>query len=136
MSDEYLHIYEKYMKSRLPSVVKNQLRDVEEEFTKYSFSLNSHLIFSYDVCGGCEAHAILTAMHHGVRGNGTPRSHATANATATNSTTTVNSASNSTTGAIPASALDAAVWAAGLLKDLSTTQRKENIALKHCPNYD
>jgi hypothetical protein len=28
------------------------------------------------------------------------------------------------------------VWAAGLLKDLSTTQRKENIALKHCPNYD
>jgi hypothetical protein len=117
MSDEYLNIYKQYIMARLPFKVMNKFRDVEDELTQYSFGLHTHLIFSYDVCGGCEAHAILTAMHHGV----------TVAAAAPTTTTSPKTA---------VSAVDAAVRGAGLLRDLSPTQREKNIALKYCPTFD
>ena len=38
-------------------------RDVEHDLEeKYAFDLNTHTLYSFDVCGGCEAHAILMSM--------------------------------------------------------------------------
>jgi hypothetical protein len=121
MSEEYLTIYKKYMKQRLRPKVNNRLRDVEDELTQYSFAWYSELIFSYEVCGGCEAHAILTAMHHGVTA---PRSDPSSRIM------------NTSTSAAKVSAVDAAVRAAGLLRDLSPTQRETNIGFKYCPAFD
>jgi hypothetical protein len=109
------------MKLRLPTKAMNTFGDVEDELAEYSFDLNKKLIFSYDVCGGCEAHAILTAMHHGVTA---PRSDPSSRTM------------NTSTSAAKVSAVDAAVRAAGLLRDLSPTQRETNIALKYCPTFD
>jgi hypothetical protein len=110
------------MKLRLAIKTLNIFGDVTDELAEYSFDLNNKLIFSYDVCGGCEAHAILTAMHHGV--------------TAPRSDPSSRRANSSTTATAKDSAVDAAVRAAGLLRDLSPTQRETNIALKHCPTFD
>jgi hypothetical protein len=112
MSEEYLGMYKKFMQHRLMSLVMNRYRDVEDELTQYSFSLHDHLIFSFDVCGGCEAHAILTAMHHGVTGA---------------------EGATSRRNAGPMTA-EEAVRAAGLLRDLTASQREGNIALKNCPS--
>jgi hypothetical protein len=120
MSEEYLAIYKKYIMERLPSKVMNKFRDVEDELTQYSFSLHNHLIFSYDVCGGCEAHAILTAMHYDEKVASPSDAGITSTSTAT------------ATGA----ATDAKVRAAGLLRDLSRAQREKNMALKYCPSFD
>jgi hypothetical protein len=121
MSEEYLAMYKKYVRRHLPIKVMNRLRDVESELTQFSFGLHDILIFSYDVCGGCEAHAILTAMHHGVTA---PRSDPSSRIM------------NTSTTAARVSAVDAAVRAAGLLRDLSPTQREKNIALKYCPTFE
>jgi hypothetical protein len=127
MSEKYLAIYKKFINGRLPHIVKNKYREVEDDLTQYSFMLDGHLIFSYDVCGGCEAHAILTAMHRGATSGAPP------NATATTATTTATAdkVSAGTNGLIVS-----AVRTAGLLKDLSATQRKANIALKYCPTFN
>jgi hypothetical protein len=43
----------------------NQLRDVESVIgQKYSFEINKHVIYSFDICGSCEAHAILISLQN------------------------------------------------------------------------
>jgi hypothetical protein len=37
----------------------NKLRDVEEKYLEYAFDFNHEKLYAYDVCGPCEAHAIL-----------------------------------------------------------------------------
>ena len=39
----------------------NRLRDTEDKYAEggHGFSLNKEIMYSYDVCGGCESHAIL-----------------------------------------------------------------------------
>ena len=38
------------------------MRDVESDMESYSFDVHTHTLYSFDVCGGCEAHAILMSM--------------------------------------------------------------------------
>ncbi len=47
----------------------NKLREVETLFVDndYDFSFNKEIVYSFDVCGNCEAHAILLAMKLGIR---------------------------------------------------------------------
>ncbi len=43
---------------------QNKLRDVEEKYSEngHIFSFNREIICSFDVCGGCEAHALMLRM--------------------------------------------------------------------------
>lgn len=55
------------LKTQLPfHDSKNKLRDAPNEvFAEgHDFSLNRELLFSYDVCGACEAHSILIYMEN------------------------------------------------------------------------
>ena len=46
----------------------NRLRDAADEYTEkgHIFSFNSDIMFSYDICGNCEAHGILLAIEKGL----------------------------------------------------------------------
>ena len=64
-----LEVYRQHLDKYLPSLVKadNKLRDVSDEYFTggHAFRVTKdsrELIFSFDVCGGCEAHAVLAAM--------------------------------------------------------------------------
>lgn len=116
MSDGYLATYKHFVRGRLPPLSGNRFREVEDELTEYSFSLHTHFVYSFDVCGGCEAHAILTAIHHGV----------------TSSSSTDSPPLGATLGDSPVEA----IRTAGLLKHLTPTQRETNLALKNCPAFE
>ena len=68
MSEEYLERYRAYLETvglrrhAVGALVK--LGEAEEELLErgLAFNLNSEVLFSYDVCGGCEAHAVLLNM--------------------------------------------------------------------------
>ena len=42
----------------------NKLRDAADKYVDegHCFSFNSDILFSYDICGPCEAHGILLSM--------------------------------------------------------------------------
>ena len=65
-STEYLDLYADHVSKRLERSRRgavNQLRDVESEIgQKYSFEINQHTVYSFDICGSCEAHAILISL--------------------------------------------------------------------------
>lgn len=44
-----------------PHASENKLRDVEEKYLEngHIFSFNREILCSFDVCGSCEAHALL-----------------------------------------------------------------------------
>lgn len=50
-----------------PHPSNNKLRDVEEKYAEngHIFSLNKEIICSFDVCGGCEAHALMFNLQKG-----------------------------------------------------------------------
>lgn len=58
--------YRKFLSAFLPQNERNHLRDVETEYVAdgHSFTLDDHLFYSFDLCGSCEAHAILLSMTH------------------------------------------------------------------------
>ena len=68
LSDEYLRRYQTYLVAQglhsHPS--GNKLRDVEDRFSDggHEFSFNREILYSFDVCGHCEAHAILLAVKY------------------------------------------------------------------------
>ena len=49
-------------------VSNNKLRDSDEKFSNegHCFSFNTEIMFSYDICGNCEAHAMLFAIETGL----------------------------------------------------------------------
>lgn len=56
--------YKNYLSKFLPPDTKNHLRDVEAEYVTagHLFKLNDHIFYSFDLCGSCEAHAILSYL--------------------------------------------------------------------------
>jgi hypothetical protein len=66
LSAEYLHRYRAYLKGEglLAHPSENKLRDVEERFFEegHAFSFNKDILLSFDVCGPCEAHAMLLGL--------------------------------------------------------------------------
>lgn len=67
--DGYLDRYRALLASAgLPTRNKNKLRDTEDSYVEsgHSFSFNREILFSYDVCGSCEAHALLFALRRGL----------------------------------------------------------------------
>lgn len=66
LDDRYLEHYRRDIASkgfpRHPS--ENKLRDVEEKYSTngHVFSFNREILCSFDVCGSCEAHAILHSL--------------------------------------------------------------------------
>lgn len=61
-----LNLYKTYLARYLETDKTNKLRDVEAEYVSagYLFRLNGHMFFSFDLCGSCEAHAMLVSMRH------------------------------------------------------------------------
>ena len=70
MSEEYLITYRDKLQSEgyLRHKSNNKLRDSEEKFNRdgHCFSYNGEIMYSYDICGNCEAHAILFAVKSGL----------------------------------------------------------------------
>lgn len=70
MDDSYLEVYRKYLEEvgLEPHPSENKLRDVEEKYANagHIFSFNKEILCSFDVCSGCEGHAILWAMKNNV----------------------------------------------------------------------
>jgi hypothetical protein len=48
----------------------NKLRDIESSLVDegHAFSWNAEILFSFDVCGHCEAHALLIVLQNGLGG--------------------------------------------------------------------
>lgn len=46
--------------------MKNRLRDTEDRFEVDAFSVRGELLYSYDICGSCEAHAMLLSINLGL----------------------------------------------------------------------
>ncbi len=46
----------------------NKLRDVEQKYAEHGhmFSFNKEILGSFDVCGSCEAHALLLGFQSGL----------------------------------------------------------------------
>jgi coenzyme F420-reducing hydrogenase alpha subunit len=65
-----LDIYKNYIGSTGLAVdtMSSKLRDVEEKYTNdnHMFSFNREMLGSFDICGSCEAHALLFGMEHGL----------------------------------------------------------------------
>jgi hypothetical protein len=70
LDDEYLLHYRNMIKQTgLPShPSQNKLRDVEEKYVEggHMFSFNREILMSFDVCGPCEAHALLLSIEQGL----------------------------------------------------------------------
>ena len=65
LNDSYLAAYRDSMSAAgLVSRSNDKLRDVDEHYfaTGHVFLFNQELLCSFDVCGSCEAHAILAQM--------------------------------------------------------------------------
>jgi len=43
----------------------NKLRDVDDKYYegKHIFAFNGEIVCSFDICGACEAHALLSAVN-------------------------------------------------------------------------
>ena len=63
-------VYRDLMKAQglPPHSSQNKLRDVEEKYVEqgHMFSFNREIIMSFDVCGSCEAHAMLLSVKLGL----------------------------------------------------------------------
>lgn len=70
LDDNYLQHYRRFLsRLGLPSHPSdNKLRDVEEKYLVggHIFSFNREILCSFDVCGGCEAHAMLQSVNLGL----------------------------------------------------------------------
>ena len=72
LQDDYLNRYRDHLASegfgQHPSGTSNHLRDTEDKYGKegHSFSLNREIMYSYDICGSCEAHAIMFSIERGL----------------------------------------------------------------------
>jgi hypothetical protein len=70
LSDEYLERYRYKLDKEgfKQHHSNNKLRDAEEKYTEggHSFSFNSDIMYTYDICGNCEAHGILLAVELGL----------------------------------------------------------------------
>ena len=46
----------------------NKLRETEDKYGRdgHAFSFNSEILYTYDVCGNCEAHALLFGLEKGL----------------------------------------------------------------------
>ena len=67
-TNEYLNRYKKYLQAEGLQAHQsaNKLRDVEDRYSEagHEFSINREILYSFDVCGNCEAHAILVSLEH------------------------------------------------------------------------
>jgi hypothetical protein len=65
MQDDFLTKYRDFINKigfpQHPQGSSNHLRDTEDKYGSegHSFSINREILYSYDLCGSCEAHAIL-----------------------------------------------------------------------------
>jgi len=70
-TEERLGIYKKHFRKlgMVPhkKAESNNLKDVEDDFNTYAFSLNKAIVYSFDVCGGCEASAMELSLSLGRR---------------------------------------------------------------------
>jgi hypothetical protein len=70
LSDEYLERYRAMLSTEgyQQHHSNNKLRDSADVYVDkgHCFSFNSDILFSFDVCGPCEAHAILLAIRSGL----------------------------------------------------------------------
>lgn len=70
MSEKYLVTYRDKLKQEgyTQHTSNNKLRDSAEKFNKegHCFSFNTEIMYSYDICGNCEAHAMLFAIESGL----------------------------------------------------------------------
>jgi hypothetical protein len=70
LTDEYLERYRSKLAAEgfLPHQSNNKLRDTADKYAEggHVFSFNSDILFSYDICGNCEAHALLFAVEKGL----------------------------------------------------------------------
>jgi len=70
LTEEYLERYRKMIHDQgyQQHQSNNKLRDTADEYVDkgHCFSFNSDILFSYDICGPCEAHAILFAVSTGL----------------------------------------------------------------------
>lgn len=73
-SKEYLERYREHLKSQGLQVhpSNNKLREVDSTLVDagHEFSLNREVLYSFDVCGNCEAHGIMAAIAHGIGASG------------------------------------------------------------------
>ena len=71
---EYLERYREFLeKQGFPQhASENKLRDAEDVFTEqgHAFGYNRDILYSFDVCGNCEAHAILFDIQRHLRESG------------------------------------------------------------------
>ena len=70
MSEEYLISYRRDLRAQgyTQHLSNNKLRDGEDKYTQegHCFSFNSDIMYTYDICGNCEAHAMLLALRLGL----------------------------------------------------------------------
>ena len=110
---EYLERYRAHLNlngTGLPQdISNNKLRDSNDKYVDggHMFSFNKIILFSYDVCGSCEAHALLLGYKNSIKSK---------------------SSDNKTPHSV-----QAAVNAMPLLKDLSADQRRGNMDFQKCP---
>ena len=73
MSEEYLVTYRHSLREQgyTQHLSNNKLRDGEDKYTEggHCFSFNTDILYSYDVCGNCEAHAMLLGAQLGLATN-------------------------------------------------------------------
>lgn len=130
LQDEYLERYKAYLGGKTMSkdtefsdhgdttlhatVNTNKLRDSDSKFTDkgYTFDFNHEKLFTYDVCGPCEAHAILLKIDKKVYGS---------------------TDMGNINGIIDKDEIDALVIQQPLLKDLNRDQVKGNPNFANCP---
>jgi hypothetical protein len=65
----YLEKYREYIAQKLPNHdSQNKLRDVDEIFSEkgHIFSFNKEILGTFDLCGPCEAHALLLGVEKGL----------------------------------------------------------------------
>jgi hypothetical protein len=108
--DEYLQRYRKFLETRgLPlDISLNKLRDGHDKYADggHMFAFNKVILFSYDVCGSCEAHAILLGYNQIKPPPSERKVHGS---------------------------VEAAVNSLPALKDLPPAARKGNIDFMNCP---
>lgn len=75
LRNEILKNYQMYIKKLgywpHPAGTINHLRDTEDKYGRegHAFSLNKEIMYTYDVCGSCEAHAMMYSIENGYAAN-------------------------------------------------------------------
>jgi len=109
LTEEYLVRYRDHMKQQgLPNDTSmNKLRDSADEYADqgHMFSFNNNILFSYDVCGTCEAHALLLAYKPAGSGS----------------------------GAVTKETMEAQVKSFPSLSSLTRSDRERNVDFANCP---